>query len=165
MMTSTAVSTSIKPCIVFKERCAEALDLYVSVFPNSKVLNMVRAKESIGPIAKGQVMNATFQLDGREYTAFDGGPTFSFSEGFSLMVLCETQEEVDRCWAKLTANGGEEGPCGWLKDPFGLSWQIVPSALGQMLTDHESGNAAAATQAMLKMKKLDIAALQKAYRS
>jgi predicted 3-demethylubiquinone-9 3-methyltransferase (glyoxalase superfamily) len=165
MMTSTAVSTSIKPCIVFKERCAEALDLYVSVFPNSKVLNMVRAKESIGPIAKGQVMNATFQLDGREYTAFDGGPTFSFSEGFSLMVLCETQEEVDRCWAKLTANGGEEGPCGWLKDPFGLSWQIVPSALGQMLTDHESGNAAAATEAMLKMKKLDIAALQKAYRS
>ncbi len=165
MMTSTGVSASIKPCIVFKERCAEALDLYVSVFPNSKVLNTVRAEESIGPIAKGQVMNATFQLDGREYTAFDGGPTFSFSEGFSLMVLCETQEEVDRCWAKLTANGGEEGPCGWLKDPFGLSWQIVPSALGQMLTDHESGNAAAATQAMLSMKKLDIAALQKAYRS
>jgi len=163
-MTSTAVTTAIKPCIVFNDRCEEALNLYVSVFPNSEVLNLVRS-ESDAPIPKGKVLNATFQLDGREYTAFDGGPTFTFSEGFSMMVLCESQEEVDRYWSKLTANGGEEGPCGWLKDPFGLSWQIVPNVLGQMLSDSKSGNSAAAMEAMLKMKKLDIAVLQKAYRS
>lgn len=162
--TTTTVTTAIKPCIVFNDRCEEALNLYVSVFPNSKVLSITRS-ESDAPIPKGRVLNATFQLDGREYTAFDGGPTFTFSEGFSLMVLCESQAEVDRYWSKLTANGGEEGPCGWLKDPYGLSWQIVPTVLGQMLSDAKSGNSAAALDAMLKMKKLDIAALQRAYRS
>ena len=163
-MTTTAVTTAIKPCIVFSDRCEEALNLYVSLFPNSKVLSLIRS-ESDAPIAKGKVLNATFQLDGREYTAFDGGPTFNFSEGFSLMVLCESQAEVDRYWSKLTANGGEEGPCGWLKDPYGLSWQIVPTVLGQMLSDAKSGNSAAAMEAMLQMKKLDIVTLQKAYHS
>jgi len=94
----------------------------------------------------------------------DGGPTFNFSEGFSLMVLCKTQQEVDKYWTKLTENGGEEGPCGWLKDRFGVSWQIIPEVLGQMLSDSKSGNSEAAMQAMLKMKKLDIATLEKAYR-
>jgi len=162
-MTTTAVSTQIRPCIVFNDRCEEAIKLYVSLFPNSKVVNLVRS-EADGPIAKGKVLNAVFQLDGREYTAFDGGATFSFAEGFSLMVTCETQAEIDKYWSKLTADGGEEGPCGWLKDKFGLSWQIIPSVLGQMLTDSKSGNSDAAMQAMLKMKKLDVEQLQRAYR-
>jgi len=162
-MTTTAVSTQVRPCIVFNDRCEEAIKLYVSLFPNSKVVHLTRS-EADGPIAKGKVLSAVFQIDGREYTAFDGGPTFTFSEGFSLMVSCETQAEIDRYWAALTVDGGEEGPCGWLKDRFGLSWQIIPSALGQMLTDSESGDSGAALQAMLKMKKLDIAQLQSAYR-
>jgi len=161
---STAVSTAIRPCIVFNDRCEEAINHYVSVFPNSKILSLTRSA-SEAPIPKGKVLNATFQLDGREYLAFDGGPTFKFSEGFSLMVTCETQAEVDRYWTELVADGGEEGPCGWLKDRFGLSWQIVPSVLGRMLSDSRSGNSDAALQAMLKMKKLDIAGLEKAYRS
>jgi predicted 3-demethylubiquinone-9 3-methyltransferase (glyoxalase superfamily) len=163
-MSSTAVSTAIRPCIVFNDRCEEAINLYVSVFPNSKVLSLIRS-ESAAPVPEGKVLNATFQLDGREYLAFDGGPTFKFSEGMSLMVMCETQAEVDHYWTSLIADGGEEGPCGWLKDRFGLSWQIVPSVLGQMLSDPHSGNSDAALQAMLKMKKLDIAGLQRAYQS
>lgn len=163
-MTTTAVTTAIKPCIVFNDRCEEAIKLYVSLFPNSKIIDM-QLSPADGAIAKGKVMYTTFQLDGREYTAFDGGPTFTFSEGFSLMVQCESQVDIDRYWSALTANGGEEGPCGWLKDPFGLSWQIIPNALGQMLSDSKSGNSGAAMQAMLKMKKLDLAELQKAYRS
>jgi len=161
---TTAVSTAIRPCIVFNDRCEEAINHYVSVFPNSKILSLTRSA-SEAPIPKGKVLNATFQLDGREYLAFDGGPTFKFSEGFSLMVTCETQAEVDRYWTELVADGGEEGPCGWLKDRFGLSWQIVPSVLGRMLSDSRSGNSDAALQAMLKMKKLDIAGLERAYRS
>jgi predicted 3-demethylubiquinone-9 3-methyltransferase (glyoxalase superfamily) len=153
----------IRPCVVFNDRAEEAVKFYVSLFPNSKIVSMQRS-ESDGLIAKGKLLHAIFELDGREYVTFDGGPTFTFSEGFSLMVMCKTQEEVDRYWTALTENGGEEGPCGWLKDPFGVSWQIVPEVLGQMLSDSKSGDSAAAVQAMLKMKKLDIAALQKAYR-
>jgi predicted 3-demethylubiquinone-9 3-methyltransferase (glyoxalase superfamily) len=153
----------IRPCLVFVDRAEEAIKFYVSVFPNSKIVSMQRS-ESDGLIAKGKLLNAIFELDGREYLAFDGGPTFSFSEGMSLMVTCKTQDEVDKYWTKLTEAGGEEGPCGWLKDRFGVSWQIVPEVLGQMLSDSTSGNSEAAVQAMLKMKKLDIAALRKAYR-
>lgn len=154
----------IKPCIVYVDRCEEALNFYVSLFPNSKILSLQRS-EADSPIPKGKVLGATFQLDGVEYTAFDGGPSFSFTEGFSLMVTCKTQAEIDQYWSKLIANGGEEGPCGWLKDRFGLSWQIIPEVLGQMLSDSESGNSAAAMQAMLKMKKLDVAELENAYGS
>jgi len=153
----------IRPCIVFVDRAEEAINFYVSLFPNSKAISIQRS-ESDGPIAKGKVLGATFQLDGREYLAFDGGPQFKFSEGVSLLVTCETQEEIDRYWTKLTENGGEEGPCGWLKDRFGLSWQIVPEVLGQMLSDNKSGDSNAAVQAMLNMKKMDIAELQRAYR-
>ena len=153
----------IRPCLVFNDRGEEAVKFYVSLFPNSKIVSMQRS-ESDGPIAKGKLLSATFELDGREYLAFDGGPTFSFSEGMSLMAMCKTQQEVDRYWTRLTEGGGEEGPCGWLKDRFGVSWQIVPEVLGQMLSDSKSGNSAAAMQAMLQMKKLDIATLEKAYR-
>jgi predicted 3-demethylubiquinone-9 3-methyltransferase (glyoxalase superfamily) len=153
----------IRPCLVFNDRGEEAIKFYVSLFPNSRIVSM-QLSEQDGLIAKGQLLNATFELDGREYVAFDGGPTFSFSEGMSLMVMCKTQQEVDRYWTKLTEGGGEEGPCGWLKDRFGVSWQIVPEVLGQMLSDSKSGNSDAALQAMLKMKKLDIAQLEKAYR-
>jgi predicted 3-demethylubiquinone-9 3-methyltransferase (glyoxalase superfamily) len=153
----------IRPCIVYVDRAEEAINFYISLFPNSRAISIQRS-ESDGPIAKGKVLGATFQLDGREYLAFDGGPQFKFSEGVSLMVTCETQEEIDRYWTKLTENGGEEGPCGWLKDRFGLSWQIVPEVLGQMLSDNKSGDSNAAVQAMLNMKKMDIADLQRAYR-
>ncbi len=154
----------IRPCLTFVDRAEEAVKFYVSVFPNSKVLSMTRYEEDAGPIAKGKLLNATFLLDGREYLAFDGGPSFTFSEGMSLMVTSKTQEEIDRYWTRLTEDGGEEGPCGWLKDRFGVSWQIVPEVLGDLLSDSKHGNTDAAMQSMLKMKKLDIAELQKAYR-
>jgi predicted 3-demethylubiquinone-9 3-methyltransferase (glyoxalase superfamily) len=154
----------IKPCIAFKEKAEEAVKLYTSIIPNSKIVSVQRAEKDAGPVRKGQVLGIEFVLDGREYLAFDGGPTFNFSEGNSLMVLCKTQEEVDRYWTKLTENGGEPGPCGWLTDRFGLSWQIVPEQLTQMLSDKKSGNSQAAMEAMLQMKKLDIAELEKAYR-
>jgi predicted 3-demethylubiquinone-9 3-methyltransferase (glyoxalase superfamily) len=154
----------IKPCIVFKEKADEAIKLYTSVFPNSKIVSIQRADQDAGPVHKGQVLGIEFILDGREYLALDGGETFSFSEGNSLMVMCKNQEEVDKYWSALTKNGGEPGPCGWLKDPYGLSWQIVPERLTQMLSDPKSGNSQAALEAMLKMSKLDIAELEKAYR-
>jgi predicted 3-demethylubiquinone-9 3-methyltransferase (glyoxalase superfamily) len=153
----------IRPCLVFTERAEAAIELYVSLFDNSRVVSLVRS-EGNEKMPKGTVMHAIFELDGREFTAFDGGPSFSFAEGMSIMVTCETQEEIDRLWTGLT-NGGEEGPCGWLKDPFGVSWQIVPAALGEMLSDSKHGNTAKALEAMLKMKKLDIATLRKAYGS
>jgi predicted 3-demethylubiquinone-9 3-methyltransferase (glyoxalase superfamily) len=158
------MTDKVRPCITFKDRAEEAVNLYVSIFPNSKITELSRVETGGGPIRKGKVLAAIFELDGREFRAFDGGETFSFSEGISLDVTCKTQEEVDRYWTALTANGGEEGPCGWLKDRFGVSWQIVPEQLGQMLSDPKSGNAEAAMNAMLKMKKIDIAELEKAYR-
>jgi predicted 3-demethylubiquinone-9 3-methyltransferase (glyoxalase superfamily) len=153
----------VRPCIVFVDRAEEAVNFYVSLIPNSKVLSIQRS-ESDGPIPKGNVLAATFQLDGREYLTFDGGPSFSFTEGFSLMITCKSQQEIDHYWSKLIADGGEEGPCGWCKDRFGLSWQVIPESLGAMLGDSEHGDNVAATQAMLKMKKLDIVALEKAYK-
>ena len=162
-MSSTAVSTAIRPCIAFSERCEEALNLYVSIFPNSKIVSLVKSERDLGPIKKGQVLNATFQLDGREYTAFDGGPTFSFTEGFSLMVMCDSQAEIDGYWSKLIAGGGEEGPCGWLKDRFGLSWQVVPTNMDDMLDDPSSPGYVRAMTAMFGMQKLDIETLQRAF--
>jgi len=154
----------IKPCIVYADNAEEAIDFYVSLFPNSRVLSIQRAEVDNGPVKKGQVLGATFQLDGREYLTFDGGPTFTFTEGFSLMVTCKDQAEVDKYWNAFTANGGEEGPCGWCKDRFGLSWQIVPEVLTKMLGDSQHGDSQAALAAMLKMKKIDIAALERAYK-
>lgn len=158
------MKSSIRPCLTFRERAEEAVNLYVSIFPNSKIVEMTRVEADEGPLRKGQVLGAIFELDGREFRAFDGGDTFSFSEGISLDVTCRTQDEIDHYWSRLTAGGGEEGPCGWLKDRFGVSWQIVPEQLGRMLSDPSSGDAAACLNAMLKMKKLDIAQLESAYR-
>jgi predicted 3-demethylubiquinone-9 3-methyltransferase (glyoxalase superfamily) len=153
----------IRPCLTFADQAEEAINLYVSVFKNSRVVSIVRSDGS-GPIPEGKLMHATFELDGREYTAFDGGPTFTFSEGFSMVVTCDTQEEIDGVWAGLTEHG-EPGRCGWLKDPFGVSWQIVPGALGEMMTDAKSGSPEKVMAALLKMGKLDIATLKHAYRS
>jgi predicted 3-demethylubiquinone-9 3-methyltransferase (glyoxalase superfamily) len=158
------MSNSIRPCLTFKDQAEEAINLYVSTFPNSRIKEMTRVEADGGYIPKGKVMGAIFELDGREFRAFDGGATFAFSEGISLDVTCKTQEEVDRYWSRLTSGGGEEGPCGWLKDRFGVSWQIVPEQLGQMLSDPKSGNSEACMNAMMKMKKLDIAELERAYR-
>lgn len=154
----------IRPCLVFSNRAEEAVNFYVSLFKNSRVLGMVRS-DGKGPIPEGKLVSATFELDGREFRAFDGGPSFTFSEGISLDVTCDTQEELDQVWERLIADGGEEGPCGWLKDRFGVSWQIIPAALGEMMSDPKHGNPAKVMDALLKMRKLDIAALEQAYRS
>ncbi len=154
---------SVRPCLTFKEGAEAAVNFYVSLFPNSKVLSLLRA-EANGPIPEGSVLHASFQLDGQEYTAFDGGQTFAFTEAFSFVATCETQQELDEVWVRLT-EGGEEGPCGWLKDRFGVSWQVVPASLGRMMSDPASGNPAKMMEALLKMRKLDISTLEQAYRS
>lgn len=158
------MTDTIRPCLTFKDRAEEAIKFYVSIFPNSKITELTRVESGGGPIPKGKVIGGLFELDGREFRAFDGGDTFTFSEGISLDVTCKTQEEIDHYWSKLTSGGGEESQCGWLKDRFGVSWQIIPEQLGKMLTDPKSGNAEACMNAMLKMKKLDIAELERAYR-
>ena len=171
-MTQTAVSSkiSVRPCLTFKERAEEAVNYYVSVFPNSKVVSILRSDSNLestledkGGMPAGSLLHASFVLDGQEYTAFDGGPSFAFSEAFSLVATCQTQEEIDSIWGRLT-EGGEEGPCGWLKDKFGVSWQVVPSSLGRMMEDTGHGNPSKVVEAFLKMKKLDIATLERAYR-
>jgi len=113
--------------------------------------------------ANGQVMSVTFNLEGQEFIALNGGPVFKFTEAISLFVSCDTQEEIDTLWSKLTSGGGQESMCGWLKDKYGLSWQIVPPALGQMLSDKDPVKSKRAMDAMMKMRKLDLAALKKAY--
>lgn len=158
------MNSSIRICMTFKDRAEEAVNFYVSVFPNSKIKELARVETGGGPIQKGKLLSAIFELDGREFRAFDGGDQFTFTEGFSIDVTCKTQEEIDRYWSKLTAGGGQEVACGWLTDRFGVSWQIIPEQLGRMLTDKEHGNTEAAMNAMLQMKKMDIATLEKAYR-
>jgi predicted 3-demethylubiquinone-9 3-methyltransferase (glyoxalase superfamily) len=155
----------------FDDQAEEAANLYTSVFASrpgadsgrgpSKVVNVSRYGEA-GPGTPGTAMTVTFQLDGQEFTALNGGPQHTFTEAISLLVNCETQEEVDQLWASLTSEGGEEGPCGWLKDRYGLSWQIIPSRLMELLGDSDPGRAQRATQAMLQMSKIDIAALERA---
>lgn len=147
--------------LTFKDQTEEAVNLYVSIFKNATITGVSRYPESV-PGLGGQVMSASFEIEGQNFIALNGGSSFNFSEGISLFVNCETQEEVDDLWSKLTANGGEEGRCGWLKDKFGVSWQIIPSALGQFLGDPDPGRAGRAMQAMLQMGKIDIAALQQA---
>ena len=155
----------IMPCLWFDNQAEEAVNFYTSLFKNTKIVNVARydeagAKASGRP--KGSVMTVTFQLNGQEFIALNGGPVFKFTEAISFFVNCETQEEVDELWNKLT-EGGEEGQCGWLKDRFGLSWQIVPAALGAMLGDKDPAKAQRVMQAMLQMKKIDIAKLRQAY--
>jgi predicted 3-demethylubiquinone-9 3-methyltransferase (glyoxalase superfamily) len=145
----------------FDNQAEEAANHYASIFPDSKIVNVMRYGDA-GPGPKGTVMCVTFQLAGQEFMALNGGPQFKFTEAISLFVKCETQAEVDRLWEQLSA-GGAQGPCGWLKDRYGLSWQVVPNALAEMLGDKDPEKANRAMQAMLEMGKIDIAALRQAF--
>jgi len=152
----------ITPFLWFEDQAEEAMNFYVSIFKNSKVLDVSRYPEG-APGPAGKVMTATFELNGLEFTALNGGPEFNFTEAISFAVNCQTQAEVDHLWQKLTDDGGEEGQCGWLKDKFGLSWQIIPDRLGELLGDKDAEKANRVMQAMLQMKKIDVTALQQAY--
>lgn len=145
----------------FDDQAEEAANFYVSLFPDSKVVDVTRYGD-VGPGPKGTVMSVTFQLAGQDYIALNGGPQFKFTEAISLFVNCETQAEVDELWEKLS-DGGERGPCGWLKDKYGLSWQIVPTVLGELLRDQDSEKANRVLGALLQMSKLEIAGLKEAY--
>jgi predicted 3-demethylubiquinone-9 3-methyltransferase (glyoxalase superfamily) len=151
----------ITPFLWFDNKAEEAMNFYVSIFKNSKKGHVTRSGEG-GPGPKGTVMSVTFQLDGQEFMALNGGPHFTFSPAISLFVNCKTQEEVDEMWEKLS-EGGEKSQCGWLKDKYGLSWQIIPSALGEMLGDADPERSRRVMQAMLQMKKIDIDGLKQAY--
>jgi predicted 3-demethylubiquinone-9 3-methyltransferase (glyoxalase superfamily) len=150
----------ITPFLWFDHQAEEAANFYTSLFKNSKITGVSRYGEG-SPGPAGSVMTISFQLDGQDFTALNGGPLFLFTEAISFVVNCETQAEVDHLWEQLTA-GGEESQCGWLKDRFGVSWQIVPTALGSILGDPDPEKARRAMEAMLKMKKLDIVELQRA---
>lgn len=150
----------ITPFLWFNDNAEEAADFYASIFKDSKIISVSRYGEA-GPGNKGQIMSVTFQLNGQEFMALNGGPQFKFTEAISFFVHCETQQEVDELWEKLSA-GGQKGQCGWLKDRFGLSWQIVPNALGELLADPDPAKSKRVMQAMLKMSKLDIEQLRQA---
>ena len=147
--------------LTFNDQAEEAVKLYTSVFRNSKILSTTRYGDA-GPGVKGSLMTANFELEGQEFVALNGGPSFKFSQGISLFVGCDTQQEVDAFWEKLS-EGGSKGPCGWLTDRFGVSWQIVPRVLGEMLASKDRAKADRAMKAMLQMSKLDIAKLKQAY--
>jgi len=150
----------ITPFLWFDTQAEEAAKFYASIFPKSKILNVARYGEA-GPGPKGSVMTVEFELDGQRMIALNGGPHFKFTEAISLSVSCKDQKEVDHYWGKLS-QGGQEAPCGWLKDKYGLSWQVNPSILGKMLSDKDAKKAKRVMEAMLKMKKIDIAALEAA---
>ena len=152
----------ITPFLWFNQEAEEAANFYVSLFKDSKILSVSRYGDA-GPGSKGSVMTVDFQLAGQKFTALNGGPHFKFTEAISLFVNCDSQEEVDTLWSKLTANGGQEGQCGWLKDRFGLSWQIVPTRFMQLMQDKDPKRSQRVMQAMLTMKKLDLARLEAAY--
>ena len=151
----------ITPFLWFDSQAEEAMNFYVSIFRNSKVLTVNRYGDA-GPGPKGTVMTANFLLDGQEFVALNGGPQYKFTPAISFVVNCESQQEVDEYWDKLSA-GGREDPCGWLQDKFGVSWQIVPSVLVKLLSDPDPVKAQRVMAAMMKMKKIDIAALKRAY--
>jgi predicted 3-demethylubiquinone-9 3-methyltransferase (glyoxalase superfamily) len=152
---------SITPFLWFNDNAEEAARFYVSVFPNSRIGTISRYTDA-GPRAPDTVLVVEFELDGKPFIGLNGGPQFTFTEAVSFSIDVETQDEVDYYWAKLT-DGGQEQPCGWLKDRFGLSWQVNPRALGRMLADADRPRARRVMEAMLKMKKIDIAALERAY--
>jgi predicted 3-demethylubiquinone-9 3-methyltransferase (glyoxalase superfamily) len=155
-----ATLQKITPNLWFDTEAEEAANFYTSIFEDSKITRVMRYGEA-GPRPAGMVMTVTFQLAGQEFTGLNGGPEFKFNEAMSLLVNCESQEEVDEFWEQLSA-GGEQGPCGWLKDRFGVSWQIVPTVLDEMLQDVDADSANRVMEAMLKMGKIDIGALEKA---
>jgi len=151
----------ITPFLWYDNNAEEAVSLYISVFKNSKITDITRYGDA-GPGPKGSVMTIAFQLEGQDFIALNGGPMFKFTEAISLSVDCKTQQEVDELWEKLSA-GGQPGQCGWLKDKFGLSWQIVPSALVEMLQDQDAEKSNRVMQAMMQMRKIDITRLRRAY--
>jgi predicted 3-demethylubiquinone-9 3-methyltransferase (glyoxalase superfamily) len=151
----------ITPFLWFDDKAEEAARFYTSIFKNSKIRSINRYGDA-GPGPKGTVMTITFELEGQEFIALNGGPQFKFTEAISLLVNCETQAEVDEFWARL-AEGGQPGPCGWLKDKFGLSWQIFPTVLGKLLQDKDPAKSQRVMKAMLQMSKIDIVGLQRAY--
>ena len=159
--TAPAPAQKITTFLWFDNQAEEAVNFYVSIFKNSQVGDIARYGDT-GPGPKGQVMTAEFQIEGQQFTALNGGPQFKFTEAISLVVNCETQEEVDELWEKLS-EGGEKVKCGWLKDKFGLSWQIVPTILKDLLKDKDVEKTNRVMQALLKMTKLDIAQLKAAY--
>ena len=146
----------ITPFLWFDTEAEEAMNLYVSIFKNSKVL-------SVTPGPNGRAVSVNFELEGQEFIGLNAGPQFKFNESISFLVSCDSQAEVDDLWEKLTADGGEEGNCGWLKDKYGLSWQIIPTVLSELLGAPDREKAGRAMQAMLQMKKIDIQGLQQAY--
>jgi predicted 3-demethylubiquinone-9 3-methyltransferase (glyoxalase superfamily) len=155
----------ITPCLWFDDKAEEAAKFYVSIFKNSKLGYITRYGEAGAEVSgrpKGSVMTVTFEIEGQEFVALNGGPHFKFSEAISFMVKCETQQEIDEMWEKLS-QGGEKGQCGWLKDKYGLSWQIVPPVLSEMLQDKDTKKSERVMKAMLQMKKLDIKTLKQAY--
>lgn len=155
----------ITPCLWFDTQAEDAANFYTSLFRNSRIVKVLRYGEAGHEIhgkPAGSVMVVEFELDGQRFTALNGGPQFRFSEAISLVIACATQEEVDHFWGRLV-EGGEEGPCGWLKDKYGLSWQVVPTALLEMLSDPDREKIQRVTNAFLHMKKFDIGALQRAY--
>jgi predicted 3-demethylubiquinone-9 3-methyltransferase (glyoxalase superfamily) len=159
------VMQKITACLWFNDQAEEAMRFYVSVFKNSKVGRVTRYGEAGAKVSgrpKGSVMTATFEIEGQEFMALNGGPHFTLSEAVSFIVKCDTQDEIDTFWEKLS-EGGEKGVCGWLKDKFGLSWQIIPTVLSDMMQDKDANKTNRVMQAILQMKKLDIARLQEAY--
>jgi len=152
----------ITPFLWFDGKAEEAINFYTSIFKNSKIVSIKHWGEG-SPFPKGQVMTGVFELDGQRFYAFDAGPQFKFTEAISFFVDCKTQEEIDYFWEKLTADEGQESMCGWLKDKFGLSWQIVPPVLVELLSDKDPAKAGRVMHAMMQMKKIIIADLKKAY--
>lgn len=157
------IKQRITPCLWFDGQAQEAANHYVSIFENSQITAVALYGEA-GPGPKGSVMIVGFELDGQAFTALNGGPLFKFTEAISMIVNCETQEEVDHYWNKL-AEGGQTGQCGWLKDRFGVSWQIVPTALVEMVQDEDPAKSQRVMEVMLQMTKLDIASLKQAYQA
>jgi len=156
-----AAKQKITTYLWFDKQAEEAADHYTSIFKNSKVLGVARYGDA-GPGPKGTAMTVTFQLEGQQFIALNGGPHFKFTEAISLLVNCDTQKEVDELWSKLSA-GGEESQCGWLKDKFGVSWQVIPTTLFRLLQDPDPAKSKRVMEAMLQMKKIDIAGLEQAY--
>jgi len=155
----------ITPMLWFDGQAEQAMNLYVSLFPDSGVLGVMRAPKGTPGMPEGQVLTTSFRLNGQEFTALNGGPQFKFNESVSFVVHCDSQQEVDKYWSALTKDGGEESMCGWLKDKFGLSWQITPNYLIEKLQDKDARKSQAVMQAMLQMRKIDIATLERAYES
>jgi predicted 3-demethylubiquinone-9 3-methyltransferase (glyoxalase superfamily) len=151
----------ITPFLWFDNNAEEAANFYISVFKNSKLLNVARYSDA-GPGPKGSVMTVEFELNGQQFVALNAGPTFKFTEAISFVVNCETQEEVDYYWERLS-EGGEKSHCGWLKDKFGLSWQVTPTIMGKLMADKDPEKSKRVMETMLKMDKLDIEPLQRAY--